>query len=297
MTGTIRRSPIHQRRASDSAALRAACVDEVGLCTLVGIEGSFSRRVGAQLAVLPDGSTVGSMADGCLERQLTADLAAARAERVAQVLRYGQGSRHIDFRLPCGGGLDILVDPRPDRDSCRRAAASLDSRAPARLKLPDAALANPAWLRERRFIPELRLAAFGEGPELAAMRALAQVMEIDGLFIDPRDDCARIGLGREPEMAPPDPYTAVLLLFHDHEWEAPILHWAFAGRPFFVGAQGGARAREARAPWVPARRDCVQRLATPAGLIPRARDPDTIALSLLCEVVLEYEKLHPHASP
>lgn len=296
MTGIIRRSPLLHRRASDSAALRAACADDVGLCTLVGIDGSFSRRVGAQLAVLPDGSTIGSMSDGCLERQLAADLAVARADRVSRVLRYGQGSPQIDFRLPCGGGLDILVDPRPDRDACRRAAAALDARSPARLKLAHGPLANPTWLRERRFVPELRLAAFGEGPELAALRALAEVMEIDGPLIDRRDDGARIGLGREPEMAPPDPYTAVVLLFHDHEWEAPILHWAFAGRPFFVGAQGGARVREARAPLVPALRDCVQRLVVPAGLIPRARDPSTIALSLLCEVVLEYEKLHPHAS-
>jgi len=40
----------------DRAALRAACEPGVGLCTIVGIEGSFSRRLGAQLAVGPDGT-------------------------------------------------------------------------------------------------------------------------------------------------------------------------------------------------------------------------------------------------
>ena len=42
--------------ADDHAALRAAAAGGAGLCTVVGIDGSFSRRLGAQLAVHPDGS-------------------------------------------------------------------------------------------------------------------------------------------------------------------------------------------------------------------------------------------------
>ena len=63
--------------ADDRSALRAACEAGVGLCTIVGIEGSFSRRVGAQLAVGPDGAITGSLADGCLEKQLASEIAAA----------------------------------------------------------------------------------------------------------------------------------------------------------------------------------------------------------------------------
>ncbi|MEG3597108.1 MAG: XdhC family protein, partial [Pseudomonadota bacterium] len=88
--------------AGDRAALSAACEPGVGLCTIVGIEGSFSRKVGAQLAILPDGSTVGSLSDGCLEAQLASDM---RTMTAAQVRRYGAGAQAIDFRLPCGGGL------------------------------------------------------------------------------------------------------------------------------------------------------------------------------------------------
>ena len=60
--------------ADDRAALRAARQDGVGLCTIVGIEGSFSRRLGAQLAVHPDGAITGSLADGCLEQQLASEI-------------------------------------------------------------------------------------------------------------------------------------------------------------------------------------------------------------------------------
>src|SRR6187399_1357558 len=111
--------------ADDRAALRAACEPGVGLCTIVGIEGSFSRRVGAQLAVHPDGAITGSLADGCLETQLASEIAAA-SEPV--VRRFGAGSELIDFRLPCGSGLDVLIDPAPDRAACRVAVDQLDAR-------------------------------------------------------------------------------------------------------------------------------------------------------------------------
>ena len=155
---------LHQDlRANDDehAALLACCEPGVALCTIVGIEGSFSRRLGAQLAVHPSGEVAGSLADGCLERQLASDALAA-TEPV--VKRYGKGSPQIDFRLPCGGGLDILIDPRPDHAACRDIADRLHSRKKASLQLPKNSL-----LDRRHYIPSLNLRIFGEGPELAAL--------------------------------------------------------------------------------------------------------------------------------
>ena len=51
----------------DHAALMRAAQGDAALCTIVGIDGSFSRRVGTQLAVAADGSRVGDMADKCLD--------------------------------------------------------------------------------------------------------------------------------------------------------------------------------------------------------------------------------------
>ncbi|MEC7819449.1 MAG: XdhC family protein [Pseudomonadota bacterium] len=87
-------------RDEDHLALAAACQPGVGLCTIVGIDGSFSRRLGAQLAVLPDGTTVGDLADGCLESQLASDMTQCTQP---SVVRYGRGSSRIDFRLPWWG--------------------------------------------------------------------------------------------------------------------------------------------------------------------------------------------------
>lgn len=267
----------------DHEALLAACEAGVGLCTIVGIDGSFSRRLGAQLAVLPDGSTHGSLADGCLEAQLAADM---RNLHSPKVIRYGRGSPKIDFRLPCGGGLDILLDPAPDRNGCRRAMRALADRRPASLPLPDI---SP--LPERRYIPALRIAAFGEGPELAALEALAAATDIE-LVSYCKD---RLTLGQPASDCQPDRWTAALMLFHDHEWELPLLEQALTSEAFYVGAQGGENARIARTLALTERgvaEEQIARIRSPIGLIPTCKTPQTLALSALAEIVGHYERLH-----
>jgi xanthine dehydrogenase accessory factor len=277
--------------SDDHAALRAACADGVGLCTIVRIEGSFSRRLGAQLAVARDATVTGSLADGCLERELAAEVARGGEPRV---IRYGAGSPKIDFRLPCGGGLDILIDPAPDRAAVRAVADQLDQRRPASLPLP-----APAPLRHRRFAPSLRLLLFGEGPELAAMEQIASAA---GIVVETHDRTGNSGpgalaLGQRPDHLVADCWTAVVLLFHDHEWESAILDWALRTPAFFIGAQGGAPARAERAARLAALGYAPQqiaRIASPIGTVGHSREPAALALSVLAGVVGEYELRHPH---
>lgn len=272
------------RAASDAdhAALRAACVPGVALCTIVGIEGSFSRRLGAQLAVMPDGRTVGSLSDGCLEAQLASDVASLEA---SQVDRYGDGSTKIDFRLPCGGGLDILLDPVPDRAKCREVAARLDERRPAQLPLP-----APSSLPSRRYLPQLCLRVFGEGPELDFIQRLGSSMNISAEILTKAD----LTLGRPSGLVEADPWTAVVLLFHDHEWELALIEEALASEAFYVGAQGGENARVSRVIGLLARgmkEESVARLESPIGLIPTCKSPDVLALSVIAEIVGLYEAM------
>ena len=268
--------------AEDHAALAAATGAGVGLCTIVGIEGGFSRRLGAQLAILPDSSTIGSLADGCLEAQLAADL---RELERPTVIRYGRGSGKIDVRLPCGGGLDILLDPIPDRTACRRASEMLADRQPACLALPDA---SP--LSQRRYLPALAIAAFGEGPELETFGSLAATM---GIAVKPYDR-DRLTLGQRAQGCRFDRWTAALMLFHDHEWELPLLEQALESEAFYVGAQGGENARIARALSLAGRGLAEEQIASihsPVGLIPSCKTPATMALSALAEIVAQYERL------
>ena len=268
----------------EHAALLACCEPGVALCTIVGIEGSFSRRLGAQLAVHPSGEVAGSLADGCLERQLASDALAA-TEPV--VKRYGKGSAQIDFRLPCGGGLDILIDPRPDHVACRDIADRLHSRKKASLQLPGNSL-----LDRRHYIPSLNLRIFGEGPELAALTAIAHAA---GIAVEAIDKSG-LSLGQAPVLPQADKWTAVVLLFHDHEWEMALLQHTLESPAFYIGAQGGETARLNRttqllAAGVP--EEAVARIRAPIGTIAACRTPNSLALSILSEIAGKYEALQP----
>ena len=272
----------------DSEALFACAEHGGALCTVTAIDGSWSRRLGAQLAVLPDGTTRGSLSDGCLEKALATE---ALAGGQVRVLRYGQGSPFLDIRLPCGSGIEVMIDSAPDRAGLDAACAALTAREPADLAVGD----TPQGPFLRRFLPKLRLVVLGSGPEVAALARLATAQGIECLIGAPAgepDADVPIGLGIAPEL-PIDRWTAIAVLFHDHEWERGLLPWALGTPAFYVGAQGGRGARETRAAmlaetgWNPDD----PRLRSPIGLFAHARTPSVLALSILAEIVAEHEKL------
>jgi xanthine dehydrogenase accessory factor len=279
---------MNQAWDDDSEAL-FACTEHGGaLCTLTAIDGSWSRRLGAQLAVLPDGSTRGSLSDGCLEKALAAEALVGGA---ARVLRYGQGSPFLDIRLPCGSGIEVMVDPAPDRGPLAAACTALTAREPTDLVIGH----TPQGPFVRRFLPKLRLVVLGSGPEVTALVRLATAQGIDCLVGSPAGEPgadAALSLGAAPDL-PVDPWTGIAVLFHDHEWERSLLPWALGSSAFYVGAQGGRGARETRAAmlaetgWNPDD----PRLRSPIGVFAHARTPSVLALSILAEIVAEHERL------
>ncbi len=282
---------------SDNAALRRAATGGAALCTITAIDGSFSRRLGAQMAIGADGAITGSMADGCLEAALTHHAAEAAEEGKPRFLHFGGAGDPMDLRLPCGSRIAVTVDPAPDRAAVAAAVAALDARQCAELAVP---LAD-GDIFLRHFRPELRIVAIGTGPELAAFEALAAA---HGAIVDavrPFGEGGGCGvadglsLGAAPDL-PLDPWSAVVVLFHDHEWERAIIPWAVASDAFYIGAQGGAPTRDMRLAHLAAlglADRAAGRLHGPVGLIERARDPAVLALSVLAEIVALYEVTGP----
>ncbi len=272
----------------DQAALRLAAGGAAALCTLVGIEGTFSRRLGAQWALAADGTSAGSLSDHCLEQELAARVTAIGGAGQPLLARYGQGSPYIDFRLPCGSGIDLLIEPRLDRERLAAAVARLDLREPASLALP---VERPGLLTQRHYIPSLRLLILGSGAEAQQLAHLAGAF---GLGFELHGPKSGLALGRSPQGLAADRWTAIVLLFHDHEWEQALLEWALATPAFYIGAQGGKPTRERRLTELRAAgHDDSQlcRIVSPIGLVKHARDPRTLALSVLAEVIAGYEEL------
>ncbi len=199
----------------------------------------------------------------------------------------------------------MLVDAALDAALCSEAVRALDDRRPAALAWP---LTGGAMERgdderptgrdgdrfNRRYVPPLRLLLLGAGPEMDAAMQLGRSM---GLIVDaltPRGETSgTLSLGTAPDGVAVDPWTAILLLFHDHEWERGLLPWALNTNAHFIGAQGGAQARMVRASMLDELGfddTATARVRSPVGLIERARDPMVLAMSALSQIVATYER-------
>jgi len=135
------------------------------------------------------------------------------------------------------------------------------------------------------------LLIFGAAYEATMLAKLAASF---GISVEVRTPGNGIFLNQAPKENTADRWTAVVLLFHDHEWEGAILEWALQTEAFYIGAQGGQAPREQRKQWLKSRGhadEAILRIRSPIGLIPNTRDARTLALSILADVVDQYEQL------
>lgn len=296
------------------------CAEEgVGtiLVTLTAIEGSSPRAIGAQMAVAEDGRYIGSFSGGCIEAAVVAEAIGTLSDGRAKLVRFGAGSPYLDIRLPCGGGIDLLFNPHPDRQVIAQALSRHERRAMAALRLADDGVHSDAIDRSPVmagwhegsfrlcYTPKLRIVAMGQGEELSALARLAAAFGADVSVISP-DERALAGLrvdgfdtiGLTARTNLPllvtDPWTAIISVFHDRDWEEELLPRALRLPSFYVGAIGSQRTQDARQSalreaGVP--EDIRLKLRTSVGLIPATRDPATLALSALSHIVQDYQRL------
>ena len=84
---------------------------DAALAVIVGVEGPSYRPLGAVMAVFDDKRRVGTLSSGCIEKDIALHAQEALEAGRPRKVRYGRGSPFIDIKLPCGGGLDILLLP------------------------------------------------------------------------------------------------------------------------------------------------------------------------------------------
>ena len=281
----------------------------VALITITGLDGPFSRPLGAQLAVAADRRFAGSISGGCLEQALTEEAQAAMREGTNRVLRYGRGSPFIDVRLPCGGGIDLHVDVSPRLEVLRNAIAMGRARQAFALAFDPASVRSSLRLIEgeeqggdgefvRRYQPRLRIVLAGRGWEIVAMSQMARTSNVVVVvasqepatldFCRPHaDHLIRLTVPAAAPALPLDAYTAVACLFHEHEWEAALLLDALRSPAFYVGALGSRQTHQRRVETLRelgAGPDDIARLKGPIGLFP-SQDPQSLAVSALSEIV------------
>jgi len=81
------------------------------LITSVAIEGGAARDLGSLALVDDTGRMVGYLSNGCIDKDIQFHATEALQSRSKRLVRYGNGSQFADLTLPCGGALDVLIDP------------------------------------------------------------------------------------------------------------------------------------------------------------------------------------------
>lgn len=263
------------------------------LVTLVEVHGGAARQPGAQMVVLADGRYCGFVSGGCVEAAAAREASEAIASGRDRVVRFGEGSDYFDIVLPCGGGITLAIHVIRSGAPFQHTLERLYRRQSAGLAYvpSDSSLAFvphtafTGW-RDGQFLlalpPRPRLVIFGSSIEASCTASLAQAA---GYEVALANDAAPL-----PSI---DEFTAIVLLFHDLDREVRPLQTALDAAPFYIGALGSTRTHERRTRALLAlgyRTGDVARIKAPIGIFPKARDASSLAISVLADIAVAWQK-------
>lgn len=288
---------------SDIIAHAATLIAEgrrFALVTSIKIEGGAAREVGSLALVEDSGAMVGYLSNGCIDRDIQFHAQSALASGEVALVRYGNGSRFADLKLPCGGALSVLIDPTPDTDALLHAHQQFADRKSVVLRFQP-----PEGTQEVSFTytPKFRIVLAGRG---AVFRAIAQVARSSGFQVHAlspdEDDIAAINEisdAKPVHLTSPynetpldmlDGHSAFLTLFHDHDWEPALIRSALSTPAAFIGCLGSRRTHDLRLAGLMASgvaQQDLDRVRGPIGLVPSLREAPLIAISAMAEITAQ----------
>ncbi len=284
------------------------------LVTVARTWGSAPRPPGAWLALGDDGQVQGSVSGGCIEDDLIARMADGRIGGSAPFkLIYGIATEDaLRFGLPCGGTLELVVEPAPDIAQLERLAALLERRqmaaravdlATGTVTVTDARRGDPlAWDGQRLTTvhgPQWRLLLIGAGQVSRYLAPMAQALDYAVTVCDPREEYIPGWDVPNTELVTtmpddtllamePDPRLAVVALTHDPKLDDMVLLEALKSPAFYVGAIGSRlnnhRRRERLGQYFDLSEAELARLHGPVGLPIGSHTPPEIAVAILAEM-------------
>ena len=286
---------------------------QVLLVTVVRTWGSSPRPVGALLALRDDGHAVGSVSGGCIEDDLMHQLRHEGMPTGPHLARYGiDADEARRFGLPCGGSMQMVVEPLSDRHALAPLLAQLSAGAlvartvdirTGETRLAPATggqvLAFDGNVLTSVFGPRYRLLLIGAGQLSASLARIAIGLDFAVTVCDPREEYyeewSEPGITLTRDMPDdvvtamrPDARTAVIALTHDPKLDDLALMEALKSPAFYVAALGSRRnnaARRERLLEFDLNEAQVARLYGPAGLYIGSRTPAEIAVSIAAELV------------
>ena len=283
------------------------------LVTVVKTWGSSPRPEGAMLAVRDDGLVVGSVSGGCIEddivdRTRRLGMTQTRAETVTYGVSADEARR---FGLPCGGTLQLVVEPLTRESGVRALLREIEAGhlVARRLDLlTGEATLHPAQAGDVLAFdgatlttlhgPRYRMLVIGASQLSKYLAQIAVGLDYQVTICDPREeytetwDIPGVTLVRTmPDDTVKamhiDERCAVVALTHDPKLDDLALMEALKSPAFYVGALG-SRAnnakRRVRLLEFDVTPEEIARLHGPIGLYIGSRTPPEIAVSILAEI-------------
>jgi xanthine dehydrogenase accessory factor len=283
------------------------------LVTVIRTWGSSPRPIGALLAICDDGRVVGSVSGGCIEDDLIDRVRQHGLTRsTPEVVSYGISAEEAHrFGLPCGGTIELAIEPLSADSGIGELLARLDAHellarrldlASGRVTLAPAAAGAVQVLADGVLTtihgPRWRLFIIGAGQLSRFVAQIASAMDYYVTVCDPREEY-RAGWqlpGVQLVHAMPDDLvidakldhrSAVVALTHDPKLDDLALMEALKSDAFYVGAIGSrvnnAKRRE-RLKLFDLDDAQLARLHAPIGLYIGSKTPSEIAISILAEL-------------
>lgn len=272
--------------------------------------GSSPRPAGALMALNDRGDWVGAVSGGCVESHLVTRLREAWPTQ-PQLLSLGTTPEDAaQLGLPCGGQLDLLIEPLESAAQLRSLLRAIETRQTLmrRVCLATGEVSLHPVSRtqefsfdgqnlEKVFGPQWRVLLIGAGQLSRFVAQMAVALDYEVVVCDPRVEHARQWdvAGTKLDNNMPDEVaahsrdgrSAVLALTHDPELDDLALSIALPSEAFYVGALGSVAsnaARIKRLTWLGLDATAIARLHGPVGLPLGGKTPAEIALSILAGV-------------
>lgn len=283
------------------------------LVTVVKTWGSSPRPEGAMLAVRDDGHVVGSVSGGCIEDDIV-DRTRREGQQATKcdVVTYGVSADEARrFGLPCGGTLQLVVEPLTRESGMRALLREVETGhlVARRLDLASGfATLHPARANDGlefdgkvlRTIhgPRYRMLVIGASQLSKYLAQIAVGLDYQVTICDPREeytetwDVPGVTLVRTMpddtvQAMNLDERSAVVALTHDPKLDDLALMEALKSPAFYIGALGSRANNEKRRERL---REFdlsdteIARLHGPIGLYIGSRTPPEIAVSILAEI-------------
>jgi xanthine dehydrogenase accessory factor len=283
------------------------------LFTVVQTWGSAPRLPGAVLVVREDGHLIGSVSGGCIEDDLADKARNHELPKMPSVMEYGISRDDAQrFRIPCGGRLQIFVEPlntaaqlQPlvqgleDRKLIKRSVSLSTGQVKLMEVLPEGLPKIDGDWFHTYFGPQWRLLIIGANQLGSLLASMAQVLDFDVLICDPRQEIRAewyvkgvtwvYGMPDDVVLEiNPDAHTAIVAVTHDPKLDDMALLEALKSDAFYVGALGSHKNQEKRRERLRMFDLSELEISTmrgPVGLHIGSRTPAEIAIAILAELI------------